>query len=104
MRLLDTVILIGLHTETLLGMHVADDTYKDFQCSEMVVTSVTDGRHSVTSLHKVGYAFDVRLPQRCSHSRERVIEILRNRLTPEFDVVVEATHIHVEYQPKYDQN
>ena len=65
---------------------------------ELMLTSVTDGRHGENSLHYPGFAADIDF-----HDAGRFPWIagkLRERLTVEFDVVPEGTHIHVEFQPK----
>lgn len=62
----------------------------------LVVTSVSDGKHSPGSLHYVGHACDLRLP---SQPHDFVDE-LRSALGDEFDVVLEKDHVHVEWQPK----
>lgn len=65
---------------------------------EFTLTSVTDGKHGETSLHYAGFAVDIdhHDPGSFPWIREKLVD----RLTVEFDVVVEATHIHIEFQPK----
>lgn len=64
---------------------------------ESVVTSTYEGGHAPSSLHYSNEAIDLRLPDR-DHSE--VIVKLRQYLGKEYDVVIELTHIHVEYDPK----
>lgn len=64
-----------------------------------IVTSVTDGRHSRGSLHHTGEAFDVRRRHLGPVELNAIVPSLRRALGPEWDVVVEATHIHLEYDP-----
>jgi len=65
---------------------------------EPVITSTYEGTHSPGSLHYARQAVDIRLPPR---GKVGVIaEELKRRLGVDYDVVVEATHIHVEYDPK----
>lgn len=72
-----------------------------------VVTSFQDSRHSATSLHygKVGdvrcRALDLRtwptvIP---SDMLQPTVEVLQEHLGPDYDVVLETDHIHVEYDP-----
>ena len=67
---------------------------------DCVVTCGTDGSHSRNSLHYVGLAVDVRRRHLPKNMPERIAGDLREVLAGEFDVVLERTHIHVEYQPE----
>lgn len=96
MRFKKDVKIFGVREEIMLGMQVADKVWAELGV-DLVITSVTDGRHSQTSLHYTGCAFDCRIWDIDSVDAARM---LRDRLTDEFDVVVEKTHIHVEYQPQ----
>lgn len=84
----------------------------------IVVTSANDGRHGPGSLHGKGRAFDVRfLGERDGAVvpagpgwidlaiRQRGVATawvtrLRAALGPEYDVVLESDHVHLEYDPK----
>lgn len=83
----------GVRPEIVLAIQTAATLWPD-----LVVTSVTDGRHSLGSLHYVGAAFDIRT--RDFADVEGAADDLRSCLTNEYDVVVEPTHMHVEFQPK----
>jgi len=65
--------------------------------SELVITSTYEGTHSPGSLHYANQAFDLRLP--VPHYPD-FVPFLRELLGPNFDVVFETNHIHVEYDPK----
>jgi hypothetical protein len=99
MRLKPGVSLRGVKPETVAGMHIADGVCND-RFYELVITSVTDGKHSPNSLHYVGYAFDMRTRDLSQVDKKNLAVDLREALGQEFDVVVEKTHIHVEFQPK----
>ena len=96
MKLKPNVKLQGIRPELLVGMMVAVSVF-DIHGYDMVVTSVTDGKHSRASLHYVGQAFDVRLP---GENGRKVSDEIRESLIDDFDVVLESDHIHIEYQPK----
>lgn len=86
----------GIRAELVLGLQIVAHVYAafDFDC---VVTSIIDGTHSAGSLHYVGAAADLRLPP------SRAVELvaaLQFALGADFDVVLEADHVHVEFQPK----
>lgn len=96
------VSLKGVSPQLQVGMMVALTVYFDERVP-FVVTSVTDSVHSAGSLHYAGAAFDARLPSRYADDTSidrRVTELLQDSLGEEWDVVLEADHIHVEWQPK----
>ena len=66
---------------------------------DILVTSIRDGNHMPGSLHYDGHAFDVRWPVHYE-DRDVLLDALRDALGPDFDVVGEADHIHIEYDPK----
>ena len=67
---------------------------------ELVITSGTDGKHSEGSLHYSGLALDFRTRY---FGADQVVEVaadLRKALGVDYDVVIEPSHIHCEYDPK----
>lgn len=70
---------------------------------DCIVTSIVDGRHSANSLHYrdgKGRAVDFRtrhLPDQ--ETKEAITRAISDALGPEFDVVLESDHVHVEYDP-----
>ena len=69
------------------------DSYNE----ELVITSTFEGTHGEGSLHYCNDAVDVRVPDRHGITAKRDLKI---GLGKEYDVVLEGTHIHVEYDPK----
>ena len=63
---------------------------------ELVITSTYEGNHSESSLHYVNLAIDIRRDQAMSYSFKE----LKRTLGADYDVVQEANHIHIEYDPK----
>jgi len=63
---------------------------------ELIITSTYEGSHSEGSLHYADLAVDIRR-NKCGHL---VRDELRNKLGMDYDVVLEADHIHIEYDPK----
>ena len=90
------------------GMMKAAIVYREVGISDdrAVITSVCDGRHRQGSKHYTGDAFDLRTwsdnkgTQMTDHFKEYLAKNLRAELGTDYDVVVESTHIHVEYDPK----
>ena len=66
---------------------------------ECVITSAFDGEHKPGSLHYEGKALDYRTRDIPKLSRERFAKDVAERLPPGYDVVLESTHLHVEYDP-----
>lgn len=99
MQLKDSVIPTSLKPETLLAIIIVAEVYKLYGHT-LTITSIADGKHSRQSLHYVGYAFDCRTKMLGGDEVYDIAEEIRQRLTTDYDVVVEDTHLHIEYQPK----
>lgn len=100
MKLKPTVRLNGIRPEMLLALQILWTTWQRYNEVDMVITSVSDGRHSRGSLHYVGCAVDIRTRDSLESNLKRTVEEARINLGQDFDVVVEKTHLHIEYQPK----
>ena len=85
----------GMSPEILLAIVIAEGIWESLG-SELVITSLTDGRHGVGSYHHTGDAVDLRLPR--SRAPEAANK-LSHKLGEGYDVVLEGNHIHVEYDP-----
>lgn len=91
------------HCRKALG--AVDAIYYSLLWQEAVITSTYDGNHSPGSLHYQNRAFDVRLPSRIGRNnstdldKEAYVKI-KEALGKDFDVILEDTHIHIEYDPK----
>jgi len=93
------VKLFGLRPELVWALSVADGVYRELNV-DLVITSVMDGKHSVTSLHYAGAAADLRIRDMGQTKAETARDMIEERLTDEFDVVLEKDHIHLEVQPR----
>jgi hypothetical protein len=88
--------------------HVCDKVWRKVFGHESLLTSGMDGDHSDLSLHYQGLGWDLRTRHSNSqtgkfHSKRvlnAVAKQLRLLLGADYDVVVEATHIHIEFDPK----
>lgn len=85
----------GIQAELLFGMMMANDLFEALG-ETLVITSVTDGEHGRLSYHPMGFAFDCRLPVEVSGLS--VAQRLRETLGDQWDVVLEQTHIHIEFE------
>lgn len=61
------------------------------------LTSIVDGVHGVYSYHPSGYAGDFGLPAKSKGLNEIIVSDLKVVLGPEYDVILEPDHIHVEF-------
>lgn len=64
---------------------------------ELVITCGLDGEHSAGSVHYYGLAVDCRTNYFSAEQVVQVADELQAALGPDYDVIVESTHIHVEY-------
>jgi hypothetical protein len=83
---------------------LAEGIFKKHGANELVITSGADGKHSLLSKHypennasRLVEALDFRT---WNVDKDIVAADLRRKLGPNYDVVIESTHIHVEYDPK----
>lgn len=83
----------------LSAMMVVEGVYRELNV-EFVVTSFNDSTHMKNSLHYADRAFDIRTKTLPPNSAQAVKDKIQNRLTADFDVVLESDHIHVEFQNK----
>lgn len=98
-QLKEGVSLVGLRPEMSFGASIAASVFLGYGY-DAIITSVTEGQHSLTSLHYVGFAVDFRVRHIPEDLREAIANTIRSALGAEFDVILKPTHIHVEFQPK----
>mgnify|MGYP001097663456 CR=1 FL=1 len=93
------VRITGLRPEILLAIVIAERAYAEVGC-ELMLTSGIEGQHSVGSLHYAGSAVDLRTLNVPTGKLQPLIEKIRVAVGPDFDVVLESNHLHIEFQPK----
>jgi hypothetical protein len=104
------VIVSGVRPEISCTFPIVADVYKhyDLLC---IITSITDRSHSRGSLHYTGNAYDIYWnPEWSLRIDVRLVELKIFRklngfpksaeVPPEYDVVFEGDHFHIEHQPK----
>jgi hypothetical protein len=82
------------------AMNIADSLSKTISGKEAVVTAIFDGKHMVGSKHYEGNAFDMRIYIYTDKQLKNLLSNLKNNLGPDYDIVHEPSHIHIEYDPK----
>lgn len=65
-----------------------------------VVTSGTDGVHGEQSKHYSGQALDFRIRDLKPEQRNALVKLCQQSLIQGHDVVLESSHLHVEWDPK----
>lgn len=101
---------VGQPTKELLSALVITAYIFHIAGYPFTVTSMQDGKHGANSLHyREGRcrAFDVRTRteapdylQWSDDVKNQLKVLVKSALGADYDVVVESTHIHVEYDPK----
>lgn len=97
LKLKPGVRLNGVQAPMVLGALVVASVFaaRGFDC---VITAATDGQHKPGSLHYCGLALDFRTRHVGGNPvLAELVDAIKAALGPEFDVVLEATHLHVEY-------
>lgn len=93
--------MLGLTPQMVLALVIAQSLFDDLN-EELTITSAVDSKHGKGSLHYQGNAVDLRTRNLSNPSE--VATRLQTNLGAEFDVVLEDTHIHIEWQPKVGVN
>ena len=107
MRFKKGVDVTGITTNTIRAIAMVENDLLDNFGYELTVTSVSDGTHKDGSKHYSGNAFDMRTwefqqpgVQLPIAEKNMIATSLRWALGDGYDVVVERTHIHIEWDPK----
>lgn len=95
-KIKDGVRIDGLQPEALFGMLICQSVFGQ-EGQEFVITSVRDGVHKSGSFHYRGLAFDIRTRSLSGISVNEMATKLRCSLGSQFQVIVEANHLHVEF-------
>ena len=93
------VRLLGLATEMAVALMIVAKAYEEID-KGCIITSGVEGRHSHGSDHYKGDALDFRTRHLHPVQAETLAMCIEERLGDDFDVVLEATHLHVEFDPK----
>jgi hypothetical protein len=97
-KIKDGVILEGVQWQVFSAAIIVEAVLKTFGV-ELVITSCKDGKHMPKSLHYSGLAFDARSRELAPQFQVSACEEMKRRLGPDYDVVLEKDHFHIEYDP-----
>lgn len=92
------VSVLGLQMPMVLGLQVVADVYENLKL-DCVITSGVEGKHGGHSHHKKGLAMDFRTRNVPEWQLRTLQENLASALQNEYQVILEKTHIHIEYDP-----
>lgn len=99
-------VILPRNAITLHAMIAVDAIYmKNGRPEGVTITSGREGKHKIASKHYCDHAFDCRIfyfPDFAT--KKKVRDAIKRRLGKDFDVVLESTHIHVEFDPKTERN
>ena len=94
------VDLRPLVPQMAIAYTIACRIYREQANQVCVISSGAEGEHGVNSLHPLGKALDFRIRTLTVVQRQSILLALRTALGAQFDVVLEPTHLHCEFQPK----
>jgi hypothetical protein len=89
----------GLRQEVWEAIYKADQIYAEYG-KNVVITSGLDSKHSIGSFHYVGLAVDLRTRHLSRAEARQIYNLLKESLGNEYDVILESTHLHVEWDPR----
>jgi hypothetical protein len=87
------VNLLGLSPQMEIAVQVVNGVFAEANL-DCVITSACDSVHGKHSHHYKGHAVDFRMPIVPS-----IVEKIAEALGPQFQVINETNHIHVEFDP-----
>lgn len=97
------VSLETLSPQMTIATLVACSVYQAHQ-KACVITSGDDGTHKHGSHHYTGNALDFRTRHLTPTKTKTIYQQIKHALKQHFDVILEKTHIHIEYDPKPNAN
>lgn len=94
----EVVLRPSVEIET--AMETADALSKAIARKDITITAIFDGKHMIGSKHYSGNAFDMRKTHYTNYQLTTLVQNIKDNLGIDFDIVIEKTHVHIEYDPK----
>lgn len=94
---------LSLSQDMLRGLYAINGAWDAYfaeavQAYPLIVTSGRDGDHSESSRHYTGDAVDIRTRHLDETVKEKLVEVIQKFCGSDFWVLLEPTHIHIEYR------
>lgn len=93
------VVVWRLHDRIVAALPDIDRVTRRLFGRDACITSAREGEHSPGSLHYEGAAIDLRTRDLNIAQKVDYAAALREVLGDDFDIVIEPSHIHIEYDP-----
>lgn len=95
-------VRLAISPEIKAAMLTVNNISKEIAGREIVITAVFDGTHMTGSKHYEGNAFDMRTGWGMYTNVQiaNLVNKIKSELGRDYDVVLEKTHLHIEYDPK----
>jgi hypothetical protein len=98
MKLKPGVKLEGVQWQMFDAAIKVEEVYNNLG-HELTITSASEGHHGPRSLHYKGRALDFRTRTVPLSQRQKILKSVKAKLGPDFDVVLEKDHLHLELDP-----
>ncbi len=93
------VRITGLRPELLVAIIAAERVYEEAG-HDLTLTACVDGKHMAGSFHYSGLAVDIRTNDVPALEVPKLVARIKTCIGDDFDVLLEADHLHIEFQPK----
>lgn len=95
---------LGMKPEILDALPSVYEVMRENGVDVVYRTAGTNGSHSRNSLHYAGLAIDLWWQGVRGPGGKTISDKVREDLGPQYDVIYETSHLHIEYQPKKGMN